>query len=134
VHVFKTEIDLMDAAEKIKGSHVLGGVSLLAFTGQTAVIKVAAGPKMEISDTYDPEKQLHYLHTDATIPQSPKEIALTTYATVGQGETYVFAKNAKLPQHKSVPILGDIPALGPLFESTPTEERTILFFIVPKVR
>jgi beta-lactamase regulating signal transducer with metallopeptidase domain len=133
--VFNAEkTDLMQEAEAIKGSQVLGGVSLLAFTGQTAVIKVAAGPKMEITDSYDSEKQQHQLRADVGIPQSPNPIALTAYGSVHQGETYVFAKNAKLPQHKGVPILSDIPALGPLFENTPTEERTILFFIVPKAR
>jgi beta-lactamase regulating signal transducer with metallopeptidase domain len=133
--IFNAEkTDLMQEAEAIKGSQVLGGVSLLAFTGQTAVIKVAAGPKMEITDSYDSEKQQHQLRADIAIPQSPNPIALTAYGSVDQGETYVFAKNAKLPQHKGVPILSDIPALGPLFENTPTEERTILFFIVPKAR
>jgi beta-lactamase regulating signal transducer with metallopeptidase domain len=133
-HVFNSETDLMDAAEKIKGSQVLGGVSLLAFTGQTALIKVAAGPKMEVTGTYDSEKQLHQIRAEVTIPEGEEKITFSAYGAVHGGEAFVFAKKAKLSEEKELPVLSEIPTLGRLFRSTtPPEEKTILFFIVPKL-
>ena len=63
---------------------------------------------------------------------------LTTQVLVGNGETVVLGgvfKNEETIQVQKVPVLGDLPGVGPMFRSTVSTNKKVetLIFITPSI-
>lgn len=122
---------LMDAAEKVEGSQMLGAASVFAYTLQIANMRVAAGPKLSINSSYYPEQRIHNVRIKGTLPRENDPSTFEVTAPIKEGETMIFAKKGILGSENDLPVLQDIPEAGKLFRSD--QEHVVLIFVTPKL-
>ncbi|MGN6386611.1 MAG: M56 family metallopeptidase [Verrucomicrobiota bacterium] len=122
---------LMDAAEKVEGSQMLGAASVFAYTLQIANMRVAAGPKLSINSSYYPEQRIHNVRIKGTLSRENDPSTFEVTAPIKEGETMIFAKKGILGSENDVPVLQDLPEAGKLFRSD--QEHVVLICVTPKL-